>query len=71
MNQAAHMDPTFDTYKAWEEAKVKDLSQQAQPATVENLKVHSRTIWDIQEKYGLFLHTRREKRRKLMKQMWT
>ena len=65
------MDPTFDTYKAREEAKVKDLSQQAQPETVENLKVHSRTIWDIQEKHSLFLHTRREKRRKLMKQMWT
>lgn len=63
------MDPTFDTYKAWEEAKVKDLSQQAELATVENLKVHGTTIWDTQEKHGLFLHTRREKRRKLMKQM--
>lgn len=65
------MDPALDTYLVWGEAKIKDLSQQAQPAAAENLKVQGRAVWNVQGKFRLLLHERRVKRRKLMKQMWT
>lgn len=50
------MDPALDTYIVSQEAKVRDLSQQAQPAAVEILKVQGRAIWNLESNWSLVLH---------------
>uniref|UniRef100_A0A9L0KK37 Uncharacterized protein n=1 Tax=Equus asinus TaxID=9793 RepID=A0A9L0KK37_EQUAS len=47
----------LDTDIVLGEAKIKDLSQQAQQAAAEKFKVQGKAIWNIQEKYRLLLQS--------------